>query len=180
MLFMNDGPSLLLIRQRLLSSIQLLCFRSDWPGPVKSTPSRRIQQSCSLSRIEAIWSTLVCKKCCGNVAPSQETMNAVKAWLLSSSIELSRVKMPKSMNQLTYNATAHKAETLLKTEYHLYEHDAGHKYIAWEEYSLPSHLTEHIDIVTPTVNFDRRIGGPRRVDHHENLRRHGNVEQNCC
>ena len=109
------------------------------------------------------------KKVAETFAPSQETMDAVRAWLSQSGIGPSRVKMSKSMNWLTFNATVHEAETLLKTEYHLYEHDAGHKHIACEEYSLPSHLTEHIDIVTPTIHFDRRIGAPRRVDRRENL-----------
>jgi tripeptidyl-peptidase-1 len=38
----------------------------------------------------------------------------------------------------------------------------GHNHVACESYSIPHHLTEHIDIVTPTVHFDTRIGSPRK------------------
>lgn len=102
-------------------------------------------------------------------APSSETVEAVKLWLSESGIELSRVKMSKSGNWMTFNATASEAESLLKTEYHLYNHESGHSHIACEQYSVPSYLTEHIDIVTPTVHFDKRIGMPRRLQKHENL-----------
>lgn len=102
-------------------------------------------------------------------APSTETVDAVKSWLSTSGIDISRVKMSKSRNWLTFNATASEAESLLRTEYHLYNHDLGHSHIACEQYSIPSHLMEHIDIVTPTVHFDKRIGMPRRLQKHENL-----------
>jgi tripeptidyl-peptidase-1 len=64
---------------------------------------------------------------------------------------------------MTFNASAEEAERLLQTEYHLYEHESGHHHIACQEYSLPSHLTEHIDIVIPTVHFDKKIGRPRQM-----------------
>jgi tripeptidyl-peptidase-1 len=109
------------------------------------------------------------QKIAGTFAPSTEAVDAVKSWLSESGIELSRVKMSKSRNWLVFNATASEAESLLKTEYHLYNHNSGHRHVACEQYSIPSHLTEHIDIVTPTVHFDKRIGMPRRLQKHENL-----------
>lgn len=39
--------------------------------------------------------------------------------------------------------------------------------IACDHYSIPAHLTEHIDIVTPTVHFDKKIGSPRRMQHED-------------
>ena len=77
--------------------------------------------------------------------------------------------MSQSGSWMTFNATASEAESLLKTEYHLYNHDSGHRHIACEQYSIPEHLTEHIDIVTPTVHFDKRIGMPRRLQKHAHL-----------
>ena len=74
---------------------------------------------------------------------------------------MNRVKISQGNTWITFNATAFEAENLLKTEYHLYEHETGHKHVACEEYYIPGHLTEHVDFVTPTVHFDRRIGGPR-------------------
>ena len=102
-------------------------------------------------------------------APSTEAVNAVKLWLSESGIELSRVKMSKSRNWLVFNATAREAESLLTTEYHLYNHSSGHRHVACEQYSIPSHLTEHTDIVTPTVHFDKRIGMPRWLQKRANL-----------
>lgn len=102
-------------------------------------------------------------------APRPETVAAVKEWLAESGIGLQRVKMSKSRNWLTFDATASEAEALLKTEYHLFRHEAGHEHIACDHYSIPQHLTEHIDIVTPTVQFDKKIGAPRRTQHHHEL-----------
>ncbi|KAE8443691.1 hypothetical protein EG329_001463 [Mollisiaceae sp. DMI_Dod_QoI] len=102
-------------------------------------------------------------------APSPETISAVKEWLYTSGIALDRVRMTQSRNWLTFNATANEAERLLQAEYHLYKADSGHIHVACDEYSIPEHLAEHIDIITPTVHFDQRIGGPRRTIHHEDL-----------
>lgn len=102
-------------------------------------------------------------------APSPETIFAVKSWLHTSGIDPNRIRMSQSRNWLEFNATAAEAEGLLKAQYHLYSHSAGHKHVACEEYSIPSHLSEHIDIVTPTVHFDKKIGTPRRIQNHEKL-----------
>jgi tripeptidyl-peptidase I len=102
-------------------------------------------------------------------APTTETVSAVKEWLHASGIDPSRIKMSNSRNWLNFNATVAEAETLLRTEYHLYKHEMGHNHIACEAYSVPHHLTDHIDIVTPTIHFDTRIGSPRKTMHHKNL-----------
>jgi tripeptidyl-peptidase-1 len=102
-------------------------------------------------------------------APQQESIDAVHAWLEGSGIDLRKVRMSTSMSWMEFNATASQAENLLKTEYHLYEHTSGHAHVACNEYSLPAHLTEHIDIVTPTVHFDKRIGAPRHMERGERL-----------
>lgn len=57
--------------------------------------------------------------------PSRETVVAVKSWLSSSGIDLSRVKTSQSRTWLTFHATAEEVETLLKAEYHVYEHETG-------------------------------------------------------
>ncbi|CZR58556.1 related to serine protease [Phialocephala subalpina] len=102
-------------------------------------------------------------------APSADTVSAVKEWLHTSGIALDRVRMTQSRNWLTFNATAEEAERLLQTEYHLYKAESGHIHVACDDYSVPEHLTKHIDIITPTVHFDRKIGGPRRTTHHEDF-----------
>ncbi|KAJ5040232.1 uncharacterized protein L3040_005893 [Drepanopeziza brunnea f. sp. 'multigermtubi'] len=102
-------------------------------------------------------------------APSQESTDAVREWLSASGIDLRRVKMSKSRNWITFNATTQEAENLLKTEYHLYRHEAGHNHVACKQYSIPAHLTDHIDIVTPSVHFDKQLGNPKRTVHHSEI-----------
>ncbi|TAQ88670.1 hypothetical protein B7494_g2997 [Chlorociboria aeruginascens] len=97
---------------------------------------------------------------------SQQTVDYVKSWLAAEGVAMNRIKMSRSGNWLTFNATAVEAERLLQTKYHVYRHEFGHEHIACDEYSIPSHLLEYIDIITPTIHFDRRIAAPRSVQHH--------------
>ncbi|KAK5130674.1 hypothetical protein LTR08_001835 [Meristemomyces frigidus] len=90
-------------------------------------------------------------------APSEDSIDAVKAWLASSGIAEHRVKQSQSLGFLEFEATVDEAEELLKTKYHVYEHETGQPHVACEEYSLPSHLKEHIDLVSPTVHFDAKV-----------------------
>ncbi|KAL2065941.1 hypothetical protein VTL71DRAFT_3611 [Oculimacula yallundae] len=102
-------------------------------------------------------------------APSVESIDGVQKWLEASGIDLRRVRMSQSRNWITFNATTMEAERLLKTEYHLYKHPAGHDHVACKQYSIPAHLTEHIDFVTPSVHFDKQLGNPKRIVRHESL-----------
>ena len=66
------------------------------------------------------------------------------------------------MGWLQFDATIHEAENLLKTKYHVYSHDTtGQAHVACEEYSIPSHLQQHVDFVYPTLHFDRKLLGER-------------------
>ncbi|PBP24455.1 Pro-kumamolisin [Diplocarpon rosae] len=99
-------------------------------------------------------------------SPSQESIGAVQEWLSNSGIDESRLQMSKSRTWITFNATTSEAERLLKAEYHLYRHEAGHSHVACKQYSVPAHLVDHIDIVTPSIHFDQQLGNPRRTMHH--------------
>ncbi|KAK3071726.1 hypothetical protein LTR53_008121 [Teratosphaeriaceae sp. CCFEE 6253] len=90
-------------------------------------------------------------------APSDETVDAVKLWLTSAGIHGPRIKQSQSLSWLEFNATVDEAEELLKTKYHVYEHETGQPHVACDEYSIPAHLREHIDLVYPTVHFDAKI-----------------------
>lgn len=68
------------------------------------------------------------------------------------------------MTWLEFNATADEAEALLRTKYHVYEHESGQPHVACTEYSIPSHLKEHIDMVYPTVHFDIKTRPHTRHD----------------
>nr|POF12860.1 tripeptidyl-peptidase sed1 [Quercus suber] len=73
-------------------------------------------------------------------APSTETVEAVKAWLHSSGIDASRTKLSQGLSWLDFDATVDEAEELLKTKYHVFEHDAT-----------------DVDFVYPTLHFDAKL-----------------------
>lgn len=107
------------------------------------------------------------KKIAETFAPSKGTIDAVKDWLHSSGIDSSRVKLSSSLGWLTFNATTAEVEGLLKTKYHTYDHPSGHQHVACDSYSVPAHITKHVDIITPTVHFDKRIGKDRNSQRRE-------------
>lgn len=92
--------------------------------------------------------------------PSDETYAAVKEWLSSSGIDLSRVRHSFNQGWLEFNASVAEAENLLKTEYKQYKHSSNALHVGCEEYSVPAHVQEHIDIITPTMHFDAHVRGP--------------------
>lgn len=92
-------------------------------------------------------------------APATETIDAVHNWLVSSGIESSRISLSRGRNWFNVNASISEVEALLKTEYKVYEHSTGQKHIACEEYSVPQDLSQHIDLIMPTVHFDTKVVG---------------------
>ena len=82
----------------------------------------------------------------------------MKEWLAESGIDDSRIKTLPGGNWLNFDIPVKDAERLLKTEYNVYQHGvSGQPHIACEEYSLPRHLSEHVDFVLPTVHFDMQV-----------------------
>ena len=103
------------------------------------------------------WSS---KQVADTFAPSKETVDTVRDWLISAGIPAERISQSQSMGWLNFDATVEEAESLLKTEYHLYEHDSGKPHVACSEYHVPEHVKQHIDFITPTVHFDAKIHPP--------------------
>jgi len=59
------------------------------------------------------------------------------------------------MNWFRFNATIEEAEALLRTEYKVFNHvETGQPHIACHEYFVPREVRDHIDFITPTVQFD--------------------------
>ena len=56
-------------------------------------------------------------------------------------------------------ANIEEMERLLKTEYKLFEHPSGQTHVACEDYSVPQEISEHIDLIMPTVHFDTKLVG---------------------
>ncbi|POS70995.1 Pro-kumamolisin [Diaporthe helianthi] len=97
-------------------------------------------------------------------APSDETVNSVRSWLISAGVAADRIRHSQSLAWLEFNASADEAERLLNTKYYIYEHQSGQEHVACTEYSIPSSLKEHIDMVYPTVHFDVK---PRPQPRHD-------------
>ncbi|TFK47450.1 subtilisin-like protein [Heliocybe sulcata] len=95
-------------------------------------------------------------------APSRESVDTVRGWLGDSGIAPERVRLSGAKTWIEINATVEEAERLLGTEYHVYSHSSGKEHVACDSYSLPEHVSKHVDIVLPTIHFDavvKRDGG---------------------
>ncbi|EGO00782.1 hypothetical protein SERLA73DRAFT_71753 [Serpula lacrymans var. lacrymans S7.3] len=95
-------------------------------------------------------------------APSEETISAVRNWILENGFEEERVKVTSNKGWIEVDATTEEAERLLQTEYKVYSHASGKNHVACDAYHLPSHIQPHVDFVTPSVHFDARLS--RRSD----------------
>jgi tripeptidyl-peptidase-1 len=110
-------------------------------------------------------------------APSEETVDIVSKWLHASGIHPDRIRVtsgkaylelkyvtPQSVSAfqfliLPHSATVAEAERLLSAQYNIYDHPSGASHVACEEYHVPAHVSKHIDLITPSVHFDRRLVG---------------------
>ena len=90
-------------------------------------------------------------------APKQENIDAVHHWLEESGIEASRISLARGRNWLNFEASIAEVEALLRTEYKVFAHQTGQRHIACDEYSVPEHVADHIDLIMPTVHFDTKI-----------------------
>lgn len=94
--------------------------------------------------------------------PSEHAQSAVSAWLAEHGLEGS-FNRGKDMVHLVLPIET--AEKLLQTSYSTFEHEDGTKLSRTQEWSLPEHLHEHIDVVQPTTSFFRPR--PKAVGNHE-------------
>lgn len=66
-------------------------------------------------------------------APTEETTEAVRNWLISSGISRSRIAHSDNKGWFAFNASVDEVESLLKTQYHQYEDsETGHSIPACE------------------------------------------------
>ncbi|KAJ7149248.1 subtilisin-like protein [Mycena crocata] len=93
-------------------------------------------------------------------APSDEAIAAVKNWLVDAGLADHRLRMSLSRGWIAVNVTVEEAENLLHTEYHVYTHSSGAQQFGCHNYSVPAHLREHLDFITPTVQFTPHIAPP--------------------
>lgn len=90
--------------------------------------------------------------------PSKQAVDTVRQWLQDEGIATSRLRYDPN-GWVVANVTVKEAESLLKTEYSIYEHaETSTKHVACGKgYYLPQHVSEHVDFVTPTIHFDVKV-----------------------
>ncbi|KAI9711500.1 MAG: hypothetical protein M1820_002063 [Bogoriella megaspora] len=87
-------------------------------------------------------------------APSKDTVSSVRSWLESAGIASERISQSANKQWMQFDATVEEAESLLRTEYSVYEHGVtGRKHIACDEYHIPAHVQKHVDYVTPGLRL---------------------------
>jgi tripeptidyl-peptidase I len=114
-------------------------------------------------------------------APAEEAVASVMEWLIDAGLKgvYSKVKgvrlipfphhccsrVYSQVQAILVNVTVAAAEDLLHTNYHVYEHIAGHSHVASTSYSVPQAVREHVDFITPTLHFDVNLAkrGPHKV-----------------
>lgn len=99
--------------------------------------------------------------------PSPESVDAVRSWLIEDGwIHPGRIALSKSGGWLSVNVTVQEAEQLLGTEYHVYQHgDDGREHVACKGgYLLPEHVSKHVELITPTIEFDVKVSRHGLVD----------------
>ncbi|KAJ6484040.1 subtilisin-like protein [Mycena sanguinolenta] len=92
--------------------------------------------------------------------PSAETVDAVHGWLHDVGIHADKIKLGSNGDILRLDITIAEAESLLQAEYYVYTDEEGHMRVGCHEgYTLPAHISQHVDFVWPTTQF----GGPHSL-----------------
>ena len=85
--------------------------------------------------------------------PSSESIGSVRNWLHSSGIETGRHEVSPGRGWLKFDATIEELESLLSTEYHVYEHaETQEQHIGCDDYHVPHTVHSHIDFISPGVS----------------------------
>lgn len=86
--------------------------------------------------------------------PSEETVTAVRQWLVDSGISAKSITHTKNKAWLAFDITIKQAESLLHTDYHEFEdRKTGGIMPSCDEYHIPQRLRDHIDYITPGVKL---------------------------
>ena len=84
------------------------------------------------------------------VAPSQESVNAVNAWLTENDIAATSISS--AGDWLAFEVPVSKANELFDADFSIYTHDnTGMEAVRTLAYSIPAELQGHLELVHPTV-----------------------------
>ncbi|KAH6868439.1 peptidase S8/S53 domain-containing protein [Alternaria rosae] len=87
-------------------------------------------------------------------APLPVTINTTLDWVHAAGIEKSRIKLSAGNTRIKFSATVGEVEKLLQTEYHMFQdNQSGEHHIGADGYELPQHVSEHVNIITPTTEL---------------------------
>jgi len=93
------------------------------------------------------------------VAPTQQSLNAVKQWLSSNGFDISAIKSVTRNNDfISIETTVEKAESLLHCKYYDYRHSTKPSMKAsrvrmFTNYNVDSSVASHLDFISPTKRF---------------------------
>lgn len=89
-------------------------------------------------------------------APTQETIDSVKTWLVKSGIPADKITLSKSKGWLSFETTVSKLQSLVKADYHLYKNvQSRDEHMGTDEYSLPSEVAPFVDFLLPGTSFGK-------------------------
>jgi len=86
-------------------------------------------------------------------SPSKEVMTAVQEWLASPGISTARHRISSSRSHVKFEASLDEIESLLKTNYSVWEHKTGSVSVSCDEYHVPQTIKHHIDFIRPKIGL---------------------------
>ena len=89
------------------------------------------------------------------VTPSNETSDLVHEWLAENGHSSESFDYSPAGDWVKLSLSVGEAENLLGTRYSVFRHVDGSELIRTSQWSLPSHLHDHIDAIQPTNSFFR-------------------------
>ncbi|RDX57219.1 subtilisin-like protein [Lentinus brumalis] len=90
--------------------------------------------------------------------PSKESVDTVHSWLVDDlGIDSHKVQINGNGDTVQLNITVAEAENILGAEYYIYRAGEGEdeRIGCHEGYSLPEHVSKHVDFVWPTIHLGR-------------------------
>src|ERR1700722_3455154 len=88
-------------------------------------------------------------KIASTFAPSLDTIDTVRNWLLASGFSSDQVKLTATKGWIEVNATVNEAEKLLLAQYHVYKHESGKEHVG--EYALVYRQIPVLDMRHATI-----------------------------
>ncbi|KAG5927880.1 hypothetical protein E4U42_001678 [Claviceps africana] len=87
-------------------------------------------------------------------APKQEAIDAVNNWLVKSGVPAQNINLSKSRGWIMFDSTVEKLQSLVKADYHVYEHlQSRSDHIGTDEYRLPADIAPLVDFILPGTTF---------------------------